>query len=150
MREANYRRKAPCLLVPLITVIISGPKASHQLRIILCRNDPLAIREIWRAETRTRCLARGNSTCWSAWYRRHTRAWGKLNIPQNFVTPFPPSLSPTHAALKCRVAWNDSFTPSTSVSRHFLSPPLARKQERRINSFIRTEMRTQLYPFGLL
>lgn len=76
----------------------------------------------------------------------HTRAQEKLNIPQNFITPFP--FTALYTAFECRVRLKRtvSFTSSTSASRRFLSPPLARKQERRINCFIRTEMRTQLYP----
>lgn len=68
---------------------------------------------------------------------RHTRAQEKLNIPQNFITPFPYICTSPETYV--------SFTSSTSASRHFLSPPLARKQERRINCFIGTKMRTQLY-----
>lgn len=155
-RESAYSRgemKLPC--VSLVNYHdyhwLSRKHLRINVGIILCRDDDdddddNPSEGIWCAEMRTRCLARGNSTCWSCLLMPDTREHEeKFNIPQNFIAPFPFAL-PYTAALKHHVVWNDSFTSSTSASRHFLSPPLARKQERRINSFVRTEMRTQLYP----
>lgn len=65
-----------------------------------------------------------------------TRERRKIKYSAEFRRPFSFAAlhsSPPPLPVSNVVVWNDSFTSSTSsASRHFLSPPLARKQEHRI------------------